>query len=233
MSRSYELVVGVENDLVVVVQETLSLLVDIGSEEALRPSNRHAVGALSPFAASSLRAEEVVMAVALVDVGSLHEVARHALRLCPLLELQSVVGQLCSVDAVEAAPEEVFPSAVLDIEGVDTVLNVDFLADEQLAVIGERTFRSVGCCHTDAAFPFAAPGRHGVVHHVASVYVVDVRSPDAAFLDEVGACLVSEGCAEECPVHQVVRPIDGQVACALRGIEVEVPVGRFDNGGVG
>ncbi len=75
------------------------------------------------------------------DVGGFSHGACNLSGGCPGSQSQSVVGQLNAVDSSEAPPEQIFFAVVFDIEGVDTVLHTDFVADEKFAMVSKRPCR--------------------------------------------------------------------------------------------
>ena len=77
------------------------------------------VGALCAFAACSSGAEQVVVAVAFVHIGSLGKAAHELHLLCARFYAQAVVGKFNHVNAVVASPDKVFLAVVLDVELVD------------------------------------------------------------------------------------------------------------------
>ena len=84
----------------------------------------------------------------MVDIGSLHLVASYLYRLGTGLKRESVGTQLYTIDTMERAPEQILLTIILDIEGIDTVLYADILADKLCPMIGVRSLRLGGRSNT-------------------------------------------------------------------------------------
>ena len=211
-----------EQHFEMVLHRGVSLAVEVGAEDVLGTCHHEPVGAPLAFAAGACRTDEVVVSIAVVDVGALGVGAGNLHFLGSLAHTQPVVGELDAVDSAETAPEEVLAAVVFDVEGVDAVLYAYLVADEQLAYVSEGTLGLLGRGHSDAAFPFASPLGLGVVEDVAVADAVDVRSPEpSAFAPRLP---VRRHAIAYClPCHHVLGTINRQVCLLVRcGIGVEV-----------
>ena len=71
VARALDRIIAREKDLVVVIKHLAARTIDIRAIERAAAANDRLVGAIQPLAAAARRGEEVVITVALVDVGSL------------------------------------------------------------------------------------------------------------------------------------------------------------------
>ena len=168
-----------------------------------------------------------------MDISALHERAGYLLRLLAGFDRQTVVGKLDTINAMEAAPEEILMPAVLDVEPIDGVSYTYLLTGKHAAMVCERAFRPGSRSYPNAAGPLASPFRFGIIEHILAVDIVDVGCPKIALRVPLRACLVGKGGAYKRPVDKVFRLVDRRVSDVLRGIEVPATVLGPDHGRIG
>ena len=154
-------------------------------------------------------------------------------RFCVIDDRQAVVLELDSIDSVEAAPHEVLLSIVFKVGRVDGIGYADLIAPEHLAQIGERTAGGIGYGNAYSTGLNASPGRHGIVHYIFSVNVIDVRSPHITGRFEPWPCGISERSCDIMPAGKVAGGHDRHVVGVFRSIYIEVSVFASYDGGVG
>ena len=148
MPRACHVGTSMQQHIESTIKQTFSILGNIRTEQILRATVNDLISTVITLAARAIRAKEIVIAIAMVDIGSLHLVASYLYRLGTGLKRESVGTQLYTIDTMERAPEQILLTIILDIEGIDTVLYADILADKQCTMIGVRSLRLGGRSNT-------------------------------------------------------------------------------------
>src|SRR5690606_15366921 len=180
MPVSYKIIIFVDDERPSVVHHIRAASVVIRPGKAGSAAHHQLVGAIDAGTAGADGSKHVVTAVSFMDVYPFEIGARHLLFFGAGFHGEAVIAHFNQVNAAEATPHEIVASVVFNEAWVDGVLYADGFAAEQRPVVGKRACRAAGCGYADAAGPFSAPYRHGVVQYILAIDVADVGSPKPA-----------------------------------------------------
>jgi ABC-type phosphate/phosphonate transport system ATPase subunit len=93
-----------------------------------------------------------------------------------------------------------------NIKRIYGVLHIDFIAPEQLTMISKRPFGFIRRSYANATSPLATPDRHGIIHHIFFIDVIDIRCPNTCFRFKIRTCIFSKSSTDKLPLSEVLRP---------------------------
>ena len=119
------------------------------------------------------------------------------------------------------SPKEVFFALILNKEWVNAVLDSDLFTVKQLhdIFIGPPWVICNG--DTDSTAPFPSPNRHGIIHHIPSIDIINIRSPEVT-LERSRTRRIVESGSGEIPVNKIYGLIDRDIGDNRRLCRIKI-----------